>query len=70
MNDDIVTRLREIPAVIEKLGYEWVNDLDSARLVVDAADEIERLREELQASQDTTRAWIKMLGKLGNDDER
>ncbi len=26
-------------------------------------DEIERLREELQASQDTTRAWIEMLGE-------
>jgi len=27
------------------------------------AEEIVRLREELQASQDTTRAWIEMLGE-------
>ena len=45
MTDDIVTRLREIPATIEALGAEWVNELDAARLSLEAADEIERLRE-------------------------
>ncbi len=44
MTDDIVTRLREIPAVIQALGAEWVNELDAARLALEAADEIAKLR--------------------------
>ena len=48
MTDDIVTRLREIPATIEALGAEWVNELDAARLSLEAADEIERLRNDVK----------------------
>jgi uncharacterized protein YifE (UPF0438 family) len=60
MTDDIVTRLREIPAIIEKLGYEWINDLDSAHLVIDAADEIEYLRNELaEANSEYQKLWNK-----------
>jgi len=38
MNDDIVTRL---------LDFKPLNDADLARLMLDAADEIERLRAEV-----------------------
>ncbi len=55
MTDDIVTRLR--------FALENFRNDPQPVLLEDAADEIERLREELQASQDTTRAWIEMLGE-------
>jgi hypothetical protein len=49
MTDDIVTRLREELLTIERHGTESLNDLDHAHLLVAAADEIERLRAELEA---------------------
>jgi hypothetical protein len=61
--DDIVAQLQVELSFIERHGTESLNDLDHAALLKWAMDEIERLREELQASQDTTRAWIKMLGE-------
>jgi hypothetical protein len=61
MTDDIVTRLRNVPAVIEALGYEWVNDLDAARLVMEAADEIERLRKEVLMLEQ----WKKLAIQFG-----
>jgi hypothetical protein len=45
--DDIVTRLREELLTIERHGTESLNDLDHAHLLVAAADEIERLRAEV-----------------------
>jgi hypothetical protein len=57
MSDDIVTRLREEAKRIR------ADAVDIPTAFENCADEIERLREELQASQDTTRAWIEMLGE-------
>ncbi len=59
MTDDIVTRLRE--TFDKKLG-------DFRDLLV-AADEIERLREELEASKTALRGWIEMLGELAVSNE-
>jgi hypothetical protein len=61
MTDDIVARLRFEYVSCECSGIR--HDCDRCEVEHEAADEIERLREELQASQDTTRAWIEMLGE-------
>ncbi len=56
MSDDIVERLREYNPV--KGFIDWKDTMDTA------ADEIERLREELEASQIAIQGWIGMLGKV------
>lgn len=58
MTDDIVTRLREVAC-----DNRWCGNDPHCRLC-DAADEIERLREELEASQSAVRGWINMLGEI------
>jgi hypothetical protein len=53
MNDDILARL---------LSFESLTDSDLAKLMVEAADEIERLRKELricQAERDHHLKWSK-----------
>jgi hypothetical protein len=60
MTDDIVTRLRKI---VHSQTDTWDDSDITEDDLIWAADEIERLREELQASQDALRAWIQMLGK-------
>jgi hypothetical protein len=63
MSDDIVTRLRE---EYENLFSEWQI---VATILPDAADEIERLREELEASKSAISGFIEMLGKFGKTHE-
>ncbi len=59
MTDDIVTRLRT-----------WESEFDLHwTLPREAADEIERLREELEASKSAISGFIEMLGKFGKTHE-
>jgi len=60
VNDDIVTRLRtsyNASLVTSELLPDEIEDMKKA------ADEIERLREELEASKTAIRGWIEMLGE-------
>ena len=56
MTDDIVTRLRNEHAYSDDVG-----DFDIAKLVADAADEIERLRYNLENVRDLNNSLMKEL---------
>ena len=66
MTDDIVTRLLEQPKECEWCSCDCCEDrhcihCENASL---AADEIERLREELEASKSAISGFIEMIGKF------
>ncbi len=54
-SDDIVFRLMDY--------MPHHKEVNLAELMLDAAHEIERLREELEASKTAIRGWIEMLGE-------
>jgi hypothetical protein len=56
--DDIVTTLRTM--------VQFTNAV-AGDVCWRAADEIERLREELEASKTALRGWIEMLGEIGGE---
>lgn len=60
MSDDIVTRLREHANGDFEKTSEFMLGL--------AADEIERLREELEASRSAVSGFIQMLGQIGKNE--
>lgn len=59
MSDDIVTRLRNL-----QLSSNQLWEIDVCKAMDEAADEIERLREELEAAYSSISGFIQMLGKF------
>ena len=57
MNDDIVTRLREIAE-----NYDW----EALCLIDEAADEIERLRKQIRQLEAERDQWQTMAVRNGN----
>ena len=60
MTDDIVIRLRNESAINQALK---IFD-DEGDVAADAADEIERLREDFETSQTALRKWIQIIEKI------
>ena len=56
--------MEDILKTLRKLCYSHTHSTRRTCHIAEAADEIERLREELEASRAATRGWIDMLGGM------
>ncbi len=68
MNEDIVTRLRRVPEEVPKGGMTVGPNIFYQRCQ-DAADEIERLRQEVQNLSDISDGWWQFhIGKISPEE--